>query len=325
MFARIKRDVQVVFQRDPAARTVLEVLLCYPGIHALLGYRLSHWLWSRNFKLSARLFSHFARFISGIEIHPGAKIGEGFFIDHGMGVVIGETTEIDNDVTIYHGVTLGGTSWDQGKRHPTLGKNVVIGAGAKVLGPITVGDNAKVGSNAVVVKDVPEGSTVVGVPGRIVMGRAVSDDALLFPAYGQAGEMPDPVAKAVACVLDQVRQIDQRIRALEQDDAQKVPAITQDVQDVQDVQATAEPKNHDLEAESLRLQALQQVLLGSIGSNPLEKSTASCQSEPLSSENVSQSSVTETLTTLASNDHQTHSCAEKQPACLIHPACGEKQ
>lgn len=215
MFNRIKRDISVVFQRDPAARSSLEVILCYPGVHALLGYRLSHWLWAHNFKLSARFWSHVVRFLSGIEIHPGAKIGEGFFIDHGMGVVIGETTEIGNNVTIYHGVTLGGTSWSQGKRHPTLGDNVVVGAGAKILGPITIGANVRVGSNAVVVKDVPADSTVVGVPGRMVVGKQSSDLSQPFPSYGQMDGMPDPVARAVACVLDQVRQMDQRIKDLE--------------------------------------------------------------------------------------------------------------
>lgn len=215
MFSRIKRDVQVILQRDPAARNAMEVLLCYPGVHALLGYRLSHWLWQRNFSLSARFFSHIVRFFSGIEIHPGAKIGEGFFIDHGMGVVIGETTEIGDNVTIYHGVTLGGTSWKKGKRHPTLGNNVVVGAGAKILGPIHVGVNARVGSNAVVVKDVPPGSTAVGVPGRIIMGQKYTGITPSFPSYGQTEEMPDPVAKAVVCVLEQVRQMDQRINELE--------------------------------------------------------------------------------------------------------------
>ena len=215
MFNRIKRDIGVVFQRDPAARSSLEVVLCYPGVHALLGYRLSHWLWVHNFKLSARFCSHVVRFLSGIEIHPGAKIGEGFFIDHGMGVVIGETTEIGDNVTIYHGVTLGGTSWSKGKRHPTLGNNVVVGAGAKILGPIRIGTNVRIGSNAVVVKDVPAESTVVGVPGRMVLGKQLSGSSQTFPSYGQMDGMPDPVARAVACVLDQVRQMDQRIKELE--------------------------------------------------------------------------------------------------------------
>ncbi|MEO5363463.1 MAG: serine O-acetyltransferase [Magnetococcus sp. DMHC-8] len=215
MFRRLKNDLQAVFHRDPAARTVLEVLLCYPGIHALQGYRLSHWLWQRHFRLLARFVSQVARFFSGIEIHPAARIGEGLFIDHGMGVVIGETAEIGNNVTIYHGVTLGGTSWNKGKRHPTLGDNVIVGAGAKILGPITIGANARVGSNAVVVKDVPPDSTVVGVPGRIVVSHDDASHPGLFPFYGQTGEMPDPVARAVVCMLDQVRQMDQRIKELE--------------------------------------------------------------------------------------------------------------
>ena len=218
MFHRIKNDIRVVFQRDPAARSIIEVLVCYPGIHALLGYRFSHWLWMRGFCFLARFFSHVVRFFTGIEIHPGAQIGQGFFIDHGMGVVIGETTEIGNNVTIYHGVTLGGTRWNRGKRHPTLHDNVVIGAGAQVLGPITIGRNARVGSNAVVVKDVPSDTTVVGVPGRNIMDRdpdLAEGSAGLFPAYGQVGAMPDPVAKAVTCMLDQVKQMDQRIKELE--------------------------------------------------------------------------------------------------------------
>lgn len=260
MFGRVKRDIRVVFQRDPAARSFLEVLLCYPGIHALLSYRLNHWLWRHNFKLSARFFSHLARFFSGIEIHPGAKIGEGFFIDHGMGVVIGETTEIGDNVTIYHGVTLGGISWDKGKRHPTLGDNCVIGAGAKILGPVSIGSNAKVGSNAVVVKDVPAGSTVVGVPGRIVMGREHADVSKLFPSYGQTGEMPDPVARAVSCVLDQVRQMDYRIKDLE-DAGKRTNVLACDV------------TLHDLEklvADSVVLQDLETVVGGSVASQDVE-------------------------------------------------------
>ncbi|MBF0162350.1 MAG: serine O-acetyltransferase [Magnetococcales bacterium] len=217
MFRRLKNDLRAVFHRDPAARTVLEVLLCYPGIHALQGYRLSHWLWGHRFRLTARLVSQVARFLSGIEIHPAAQIGEGFFIDHGMGVVIGETAEIGNNVTIYHGVTLGGTSWNKGKRHPTLGDNVIVGAGAKILGPITIGSGARVGSNAVVVKDVPPDSTVVGVPGRMVVSHDLPDPhhPALFPFYGQSGDMPDPVARAVSCLLDQMRHMDRRIQELE--------------------------------------------------------------------------------------------------------------
>src|SRR5215208_2162421 len=168
MFKIIHDDVQSVLDRDPAARNVLEVLLCYPGLHAIWAHRLAHKLWKSRFKLLARWISQLTRGITGIEIHPGATLGHNFFIDHGMGVVIGETAQVGDDVTLYHGVTLGGTSWNKGKRHPTLGKGVVVGAGAKILGPILIGDGAKVGSNAVVVKNVPAGATVVGIPARVV-------------------------------------------------------------------------------------------------------------------------------------------------------------
>lgn len=167
MLKHIHRDIQVIFERDPAARSTLEVLIAYPGLHALWFYRLAHWLWLRKWLVLGRFVSHMGRFFTGIEIHPGATIGEGFFVDHGMGVVIGETAEIGDNVTIYHGVTLGGVSWRKEKRHPTIGNHVVIGAGAKVLGPITVGDHSRVGANSVVVKDVPAHSVVVGVPGRM--------------------------------------------------------------------------------------------------------------------------------------------------------------
>ncbi len=166
LFARFKRDVQAALERDPAARSALEIFLAYPGLHALWGYRLAHWLWQQDFKLVARLVSQLVRGITGIEIHPGACIGCGLLIDHGMGVVIGETAEIGEDVTLYHGVTLGGTSLHKGKRHPTLGNRVVVGAGAKILGPITIGDDTRIGANAVVVKSVPANSVVVGVPGQ---------------------------------------------------------------------------------------------------------------------------------------------------------------
>jgi serine O-acetyltransferase len=168
-FTTLHRDIQSVFDRDPAARSTIEILLCYPGLHAVWGHRISHWLWQHNFKTTARWVSQLMRGFTGIEIHPGATIGPGLFIDHGMGVVIGETAEIGADVTLYHGVTLGGTSLNKGKRHPTLGDNVVVGAGAKVLGAIYVGDNSRVGANAVVVKDVPPNSVVVGVPGQVVV------------------------------------------------------------------------------------------------------------------------------------------------------------
>ncbi len=168
MFARLREDIACVFARDPAARNAFEVLTTYPGIHAVQFHRASHWLWGRGCKWLARVLSNLARWLTGIEIHPGAVLGRRFFIDHGMGVVIGETAEIGDDCTLYHGVTLGGVSWQQGKRHPTLGNDVVVGAGAKVLGPIQVGNGARIGSNAVVVKDVPSEATVVGIPGRVV-------------------------------------------------------------------------------------------------------------------------------------------------------------
>ncbi len=168
LFSTLREDVQSIKDRDPAARGTLEVVLAYSGLHALWGHRIAHWLWRQDFKTTARIFSQLVRFITGIEIHPGAQIGPGFFIDHGMGVVIGETAEVGCNVTLYHGVTLGGTSLEKGKRHPTLEDNVVIGAGAKVLGAITVGAGSRIGANAVVVKSVPANSVVVGVPGQIV-------------------------------------------------------------------------------------------------------------------------------------------------------------
>jgi serine O-acetyltransferase len=168
MFSRLREDIQSVFDRDPAARTFWEVLTCYPGVHAMVAHRLAHWLWVHRCAGWVALVSHLGRFFTGIEIHPGASIGRRLFIDHGMGVVIGETAVIGDDVTLYHGVTLGGTSWNKGRRHPTLENGVVIGAGAKVLGPITIGASAKVGSNAVVVKNVPAGATAVGNPARII-------------------------------------------------------------------------------------------------------------------------------------------------------------
>jgi len=183
MFARIKEDIQSVFHRDPAARNAIEVLTCYPGLHALLFHRISHWLWMNNLKWLARFLSSLSRWFTGIEIHPGAKIGRRFFIDHGMGVVIGETAEIGDDVTLYQGVTLGGTSWNKGKRHPTLKDGVVVGAGAKILGPFEVGEGAKIGSNAVVTKPVPPGATVVGIPGRVIV--KTGEGRLQTPSYGR--------------------------------------------------------------------------------------------------------------------------------------------
>lgn len=219
MFERIKQDIQAVLERDPAARTPLEVFLCYPGFHAIRFHRLAHSLWQREFYLIARIISMLSRFFTGIEIHPAARIGEGFFIDHGMGVVIGETTEIGNNVTLYHGVTLGGVSWQRGKRHPTLQDGVVVGAGAKILGPVTVGQNARIGSNSVVVKDVQPDTTMVGVPGRPVMSKP-QGEGRDFASYGQTDDMPDPVARAVLCVLDQVHQMDRRLQSLEEKNGQ---------------------------------------------------------------------------------------------------------
>jgi len=222
MFEQIKDDIQCVFERDPAARTSFEVFTTYPGFHALMFHRISHWLWNVRFKWLARFLSMFSRWFTGIEIHPGANIGQRFFIDHGMGVVIGETAEIGNDCTIYHGVTLGGTAWEKGKRHPTLGNDVVVGAGAKVLGPIHIGNSARIGSNAVVVKDVPAGATVVGVPGRLVrrdtseaaQKRSAIAKKIGFDAYGTTGDMPDPVANAVNSILDHIHAMDTKMETM---------------------------------------------------------------------------------------------------------------
>ena len=219
MFQRLREDIQSVFDRDPAARNSFEVLTTYPGLHALMLYRLAHWFWVRNLKWPGRAVSHLARWLTGIEIHPGATIGRRFFIDHGMGVVIGETAVIGDDCTLYHGVTLGGTSWKKGKRHPTLGNDVVVGAGAKVLGPIEIGNGARVGSNAVVVKPVPENATVVGIPGRLVERRGANSNAhreklakkMGFDAYGATQDAPDPVANAINCMLDHVHVMENKM------------------------------------------------------------------------------------------------------------------
>ena len=217
MFSRLREDIHCVFDRDPAARNFFEILTTYPGVHAVLWHRLSHWLWQKNFCWLARVLSNISRFFTGIEIHPGAQIGQRFFIDHGMGVVIGETAIIGDDCTIYHGVTLGGTSWNKGKRHPTLGNNVVVGAGAKVLGPIEVSDGARVGSNAVVVKPVPAGVSVIGVPGRLIekkedkQKRHETAKKMGFDAYGATSDASDPVAHAINCMLDHIKVVDHRV------------------------------------------------------------------------------------------------------------------
>jgi serine O-acetyltransferase len=216
MFSRIREDIASVFDRDPAAKSGWEVITCYPGFHALVVHRLSHWLWGAGFRWLGRFVSHIARGLTGIEIHPGATIGRRVFIDHGMGVVIGETAEIGDDCTLYHGVTLGGTSWNKGKRHPTLACGVVVGAGAKILGPIVVGDGAKVGSNAVVVKDVPPGATAVGIPAKIIEDRPVQvrepqAARLDFCAYGLNRNDDDPVAQAIHGLTDHAAEFERRL------------------------------------------------------------------------------------------------------------------
>lgn len=212
MFDRLREEIRVIFDRDPAARSTWEVLTCYPGFHALAFHRLSNLLWNAGLKWLARWLSYWSRWLTGIEIHPGARIGRRVFIDHGMGIVVGETADIGDDCTLYQGVTLGGTSWQKGKRHPTLGRNVVVGAGAKILGPITVGDGAKVGSNAVVVKDVPSGATAVGIPARIIDENAKSGaEARQFSAYGVGADMNDPMVKALHGLIDHTANVDKRI------------------------------------------------------------------------------------------------------------------
>lgn len=210
MFSDLKQDIKAVFDRDPAARSIPEVIFCYPGLHALWFHRVAHWFWRHESFFIGRFLSHLGRFFTGIEIHPGATIGKGFFIDHGMGVVIGETAEIGDNVTLYHGVTLGGVSWEKVKRHPTLGDNVVVGSGAKVLGPFTVGKGSKIGSNSVVVKEVPPNSTVVGIPGRVVMAMERPSEKIDL----EHGKLPDPEAKAISCLFDQIRELDRKYTAL---------------------------------------------------------------------------------------------------------------
>lgn len=245
MLERIKEDIACVFGRDPAAQSVLEVVTAYPGFHAVLIHRISHKCWNAGFKWPARFIAHISRWLTGIEIHPGAQIGRRFFIDHGMGVVIGETAVIGDDCTLYHGVTLGGTTWNKGKRHPTLGNGVVVGAGAKILGPIEIGAGARVGSNSVILKPVPEGATVVGIPGHVIDMKARIDkpqygwlesnpelakepeapmkkterdkiaSKMGFDAYGATADMPDPVAYAINHMLDHIHSLDQQIETMQ--------------------------------------------------------------------------------------------------------------
>ncbi len=214
MFTTLKRDIQAALDRDPAARSVLEVLVCYPGLHALYFHRIAHWCWSGNLKIVGRLISHVGRFLTGIEIHPGARLGQGLFIDHGNGVVIGQTSEIGENVTIYQGVTLGGTSLEKKKRHPTIGNGVVIGAGATILGPITVGDNSRIGSGSVVVKDVPPNSLVVGVPGQVIYrdGKRVAPSIDL-----EMTDMPNPAEKAIRCVLERLQELEKEVETLKKE------------------------------------------------------------------------------------------------------------
>ena len=220
MFETLRRDIQAARDRDPAVRSTLEILFCYPGVHALWLQRLAHWFWMRRFLFVGRFISHVNRFLTGIEIHPAARLGPGLFIDHGMGVVIGETTEVGENVTIYQGVTLGGTSLERKKRHPTIGDNVVIGAGAKILGPFTVGDNSKIGSSSVVVNEVPPNSVVVGVPGRVIYrdGKKVSQMDFDWT------DLPDPVAQAMQCLLNRMQELEKELEELKAHVPQNSPA-----------------------------------------------------------------------------------------------------
>lgn len=266
LFSGIREDIRSVFDRDPAARNTLEVLFHYPGLHAVWFHRLSHKLWRWRLYWLARFVSNIARWLTGIEIHPGARIGRRFFIDHGMGVVIGETAEIGDDVTLYHGVTLGGTSWNKGKRHPTLKDGVVIGAGAKVLGPVTVGEQARIGSNAVVVRDVPAKATMVGIPARVAKSgvdketskrREKMAEAYGFDAYAIAADNPDPVATAIGRMLDHVDVLDQKVsdlckavNKLGGDVCGEIPKV--DVEDVEFLEETvraAERREHHKKEE----------------------------------------------------------------------------
>jgi len=210
MFKTITEDIKTVFEKDPAAKNILEVILCYPGLHALWSHRIAHFLYTKKEYVIARLISHISRWITGVEIHPGASIGRKFFIDHGMGVVIGETTEIGNNCLLYQGVVLGGTSMEKKKRHPTLGDNVVVGAGATLLGAIRVGDNARIGAGSVVLTDVPPGATVVGIPGRIGLGFSGKEIQAL-----EHSKLPDPVADAIRLVLREQDLLEKRLAKLE--------------------------------------------------------------------------------------------------------------
>ena len=220
MFKQIKEDIRAVFERDPAARNTLEIVLCYPGLHAIWAHRISHYLYVRDYFVLARLVSHAARFFTGIEIHPGATIGKGFFIDHGMGTVIGETSEIGDNVTVYQGVTLGGTGKEKGKRHPTIGNNVVVATGAKILGSFKVGNDSKIGAGSVVLSEVPPNSTVVGIPGRVVYryGQKVNqcEDAI-NPDNLAHNNLPDPVEEMLRCLQQHLNRLDVKVSQLEKE------------------------------------------------------------------------------------------------------------
>ena len=272
MLKQLKEDIQAVFSRDPAARNTFEVLTTYPGIHALIMHRVAHELWENECKTSARILSSFSRFATGIEIHPGAKIGRRFFIDHGMGVVIGETAEIGDDVTLYHGVTLGGTTWNKGKRHPTLADGVVVGAGAKILGPFIVGKNAKVGSNAVVTKAVPEGVTAVGNPARFISKdkeqiQSTEQEAKCpeqtesiientdFQAYAATQDQSDPMLEGMRVLLDRLEQNEKRMNHLCQrlslldptfnkQQADEQPYSDEEIKIIEDVRRECEAQNN---------------------------------------------------------------------------------
>jgi serine O-acetyltransferase len=211
VFAELRRDIQAVRERDPAARSTLEVLLCYPGVHALACHRFAHAIWRRGWKIPARFLSHIARFFTGIEIHPAAKLGPGLFIDHGMGVVIGETAEVGENVTLLQGVTLGGTSLKREKRHPTLGDNVVVGAGAKIIGAFKIGDGSRIGAGSVVVREVPTNSVVVGVPGRVTYrdGQRVAGGIDLDQT-----DLPDPVSKAIEQLIERIRALEDELETV---------------------------------------------------------------------------------------------------------------
>jgi serine O-acetyltransferase len=239
MYARLKEDIAVVFERDPAARSTWEVLTCYAGLHALVWHRnVINPLWRHGFLWLARWLAQWGRWFTGIEIHPGATIGRRVFIDHGMGIVIGETAVIGDDCTLYHGVTLGGTSWNKGKRHPTLGRSVVVGAGAKILGPIDIGDDAKIGSTAVVVRDVPAGATAVGIPARVVSPEAhdrreAQAAKIGFSAYAISADMNDPVVQAIHKLLDHAAATDERMNRI-------VAELRRDGLEMTDAKATAD-------------------------------------------------------------------------------------